>query len=430
MTRRHIPQTPRPETDDFTPRVTSPYLMGLYLAVNAIPDAVLALDGPRCFPLKTPAIQGNHDWFSTLSGVGGPQRCLTTRTSPATVMFPRDEMLAGIIRSASVLPTTAAVFVSARPMAALTGTDYERLCREAAADKPVFFVPPKSLRSTWLGGYAEALKSLAAGLDLGKPAPRKDRVAVVGYLWDRSEGDHKGNIAELRRALRALGLGLESVWLCGEGMDSLRAASRASAVISLPYGREAASILGRRLKVPVVETCLPFGFSAAERFLTDLGKAFGRERQARRFIDAELARAVPALEWVTPFVFQNAQIGFIGDPQQFEGFCSILDLLGARLAFAFLTGEPSGKPPARPHVYYDPTQKRVVSFIKEQAAQRGLDLIVSANVGTKLGKHPIMEFGFPSYYTHALVDRPFLGFQGCVGFVGAMADTIRHMQLY
>jgi nitrogenase molybdenum-iron protein alpha/beta subunit len=39
-------------------------------------------------------------------------------------------------------------------------------------------------------------------------------------------------------------------------------------------------------------------------------------------------------------------------------------------------------------------------------------------------KFPTMEFGFPSYRSHALSDRPFLGFNGFLSFVERMGDEM------
>ena len=55
--------------EDFSMRVAYPYLLGVYLGVNALRDAFLVVEGPDCSYMKTQYIQGNHDWLSTLSSV-------------------------------------------------------------------------------------------------------------------------------------------------------------------------------------------------------------------------------------------------------------------------------------------------------------------------------------------------------------------------
>ncbi|MCX5796971.1 MAG: hypothetical protein NTY77_15875 [Elusimicrobia bacterium] len=422
--------------EDYSSVITPPYLLGAYLAINAIPDAVILMDSPPCFPLKTPAIQGNHDWFSTLSTVAGQQRCVTTGAHPDTVVFSRRKVMLSQIETLAKWKGSGGIFVTARPMAACAGEDYPRILREAreSTAKKLFFIPAKSLRSSWLGGYEETLLALAQGLDLKAPAPAKDKVAVVGYLFDRHEGDHSGNLAELRRYLGALGLKLETVWLSGQKLADLSRVKNAGLIVSLPYGRKAARVLAERLKVPLVETCLPFGFSATEQFLRDVGKASGRQAKAERLIEAELSRTAPLLEWVIPFVFQDAAIGFVGDPNHLAGLKDIARMLGARLSFAFLTGLASQWPRSEavedPVPEFDPKQKAVLKRLAQEQHEAGLDLLVACNIGTRLPRMPVCEFGYPSYFTHALAPYPFLGFNGCVAFVNSMANTIRHAQLF
>ncbi len=41
-----------------------------------------------------------------------------------------------------------------------------------------------------------------------------------------------------------------------------------------------------------------------------------------------------------------------------------------------------------------------------------------------------VEFGFPSFYTHCLGDRPFLGFRGFLPFVDTLANAVRGAEVY
>lgn len=422
--------------NDFSPRVTSPYLMGVYLALNAIPDAYLFLDGPSCFPLKSPSIQGNHDWRSNLSNVSGYHKCITSRLGPSTVVFPRERLFGEVIGEMVSREETGGVFVSARPMAAVTGLDYERLVAPARKEtsKKVMVLPGKSLASDWLGGYEEAQLAYARSVDLDGADPKPGKVAIVGYLFDRNEGDHTGNLKEVERLLEGLGLSLETVWFSGKTFEELRAVRDVSAIISLPYGRKAAKVLAERLDVQLVETVLPLGFAATEKFLRDVSTALERSDRVEDLIAAELAEAVPMLEWVIPFVFQTSNIGYIGDPHQLPGFAEIVDMVGAKLSFACVNAQRrhlSAPPPrlTEERLIYEPTQRFLVEFIPREAREVGLDLLVAANVGTDLGDVPIMEFGFPSYFTHFFTPRPFLGFVGTLGLLERMANTMRHRQL-
>lgn len=424
---------------DWSPRITSPYLMGVYLALNAVPDAYLFLDGPSCFPLKSPSIQGNHDWLSELSNVSGHQKCVTTRLHPSTVVFNREKLFLDVLSEMARFEGAGGVFLSARPMAAITSIDYDRVNAMARRhiDKYLMIIPPKSLSSNWLGGYAEAQLAFAKAVNLEGAQPKPGKVAVVGYLWDRNEGDHVGNVRELEHLLAGLDLDLEVVWFSGKTFAELESVKNVSGIISLPYGRKAAKVLGDRLSVPVVEVPVPLGFGGTELFLHEVAKAFGREEQAAALIDRELKQYVPSLEWVIPFVFQNARVGFLGDPHHLGGFADMLQMIGAKLAFAGVTSdrghcELDRLPPSvdRSAILFEPTQRFLVDFVPRQIRETGIDLLVSCNVGTKLGNVPITEFGFPSYYTHALAPRPFLGFHGAAALLERMSNTIRYQQFF
>jgi hypothetical protein len=41
-------------------------------------------------------------------------------------------------------------------------------------------------------------------------------------------------------------------------------------------------------------------------------------------------------------------------------------------------------------------------------------------------KFCVVEHGFPSYFHHSLVDAPYLGYEGFLGFTGRMANALHH----
>ena len=70
------------DEEDFSLRTTYTYLLGVYVAVNAIKDAYLLVEGPDCTYMKAQYIQGNHDWLSTLTSVSGFHRIANTALHP------------------------------------------------------------------------------------------------------------------------------------------------------------------------------------------------------------------------------------------------------------------------------------------------------------------------------------------------------------
>jgi nitrogenase molybdenum-iron protein alpha/beta subunit len=416
---------------DYSHRVGPTYLVGVYLAVNAIRDAFLLVEGPDCAHVKTQFVQGNHDWLSTLTSVSGLHRVANTALHPDMMSASREHALAAKMAQVVAHPEVPGLILTSMAMASITGADYGRLAREAAraSGKPVVHVPGKSLSGDWLDGYAETLKALAMQLDLKGGEPQADKVGIVGILFDRNEGDQVGNVRELERTVAALGLQVVSVWPAGQRFGDLAAIRDAGTIISLPYARRAAREVVRQTGARLIELPLPFGLPATEAWVRELGLALGRAREAEAFITAELSQVVPALEWVIPFIFQNRHMGYIGDPHLLPGLHSFLDTLGADLGFAILPNRAVHTrelPESLKHmdllVY--PKNKTMTRFLAGHMAGGDLDLLVAANGGALRSAAPLLEFGFPSPTRHSLYPRPFLGFGGALALADTMANTM------
>lgn len=417
---------------DHTQRVAYTYLIGVYLAVNAIRDLYMLIEGPDCTYMKTQYVQGNHDWLSTLTNVSGLHRIANTALHPSQMGESREKGLRQSLLRIASQPAVPAVALTSMPMAFITGADYERLSRDttAATGKPAIHIPGKSLSGDWLDGYSEVLHSLATQLDLrgGTLDPRK--VGIVGNLFDRNEEDHRGNVRELERTFAALDLDLASVWLSGSSFAELSAIRDAGTIISLPYGRRAAKRLARRTGARLLELPLPFGLGASEAFVRQLGEALDRKDKASAFIDAELSRIAPKLEWVIPFVFENRSIAYVGEPHSLPGFADMVEMLGARVLYAVVTNRPEHL--AEPHawdgrfeVVVNPRMRTMAEFTSRIIREGDADLLVTNNAGSFTGKAALLEFGFPSTFRHCLYDRPFLGFRGAIAFVDSMATALR-----
>ncbi|MFA6316088.1 MAG: nitrogenase component 1 [Elusimicrobiota bacterium] len=417
------------EKPTFTQRLNLPYLMGVYAAVNGLRDAYLLVDGPQCVSFKAEHLSAKHDWRSTLLDPSGFHRIVMTGTTFDSVAFDREDTVVRLLGRIAERPEAGVVMVSCLTMCGLTGIQYERLIRPLAArtGKPFLEVRADSLEEDWLDGYAAVWEALARTADVRPIRKRKDAVVLVGHLMDRNEADGPANIAELSRMLAGAGLELVSSWPSGGSYGDLSRAGAASAVVCLPYARSTGKALARRLKVPIIETGLPFGLKASADWLRSVARPMGRVKEAERFIDAELKALLPGLEFAVPQVFLNRRLLYAGDPHLLEGFLGMAETLGFNVTAAATsrTGRlgPLGAALA-PAALEEPEE---AVWLSEARARGPFDLCVLSHpawavLGGEAG--PVMEFGFPSHFHHALAPAPFLGLRGFFHFADRMAEHL------
>ncbi len=415
-------------------RLNFPYLQGAYLAFNAVPDAFFLGDGPSCIFAKALQVHGRHDLFSTLLSCESEHRIQHTGVNVFNIAGNNEAEIGAALRKMAAWPQAGALFLGCMPMCAIAGTDYERILRDALdGEKPSFVLPRRSaFAGDWLDGYAAVLEALASGMDLAPEESSPESAALIGYFMDRNEGEHRGNIAELERMMRAVGLDPVSIWLSGASYENLRAVRRAKTIVSLPHGRKAARILSRRLGARLIEAELPFGLEATRRFLEKLGRETGHEEKARKFIASELDRTAPRLQWSVPHVFLNRRFAFIGDPHYGTAIAELLEELGGEMAGLILMGGGHHPPEAakaaleaRPRTAFQPVAAEALRLWEEMSAT-GVDLLFGNSwaFSELRPKSPWLEFGFPSDNTHFLNDEPFLGFAGALAFLSRAANEV------
>jgi len=410
-------------------RMNFPSLLGAYLAINAIPDAYILVDGPDCALYKAHFIFGRHDLRSTLLNIEGRHRVCFTNVCAQSVTHDHSELIVRRLRMLNELDEAKLILLTSLPGCSITGLDYDHLVRSVLPliKKDALAIPPTSLIGDWLDGYAVTMRAFAKYADLsgGKPDPGK--AAIVGYFMDRNEGDHIGNIRELKRLLAALGLETVSVWFGGEPYESLKRARDAGIVVSLPYGRDAAAEVARKTGARLVEAPLPFGMKATELFLRQVAAATGRTKEAEAFIAREKKEILERLEWIVPYLFLHREATFLGDPHLMEGFVDICEDLGVAVRRCFLTareGHVTPRPDGPPALFEPDIYNQAV----QEFIQHPSEIVVSnTNEITRIirwGETVILELGFPSYFHHALSDRPFLGFSGFLAFTERLADFL------
>jgi len=425
-----------------------PFLTGLYLGVNAIEDAYLVVDGPNCVFFRTSQITGNHDWHSTLVNCTGLHRVADTDCTTERAATGDQRLLVSRLQQVDAIEDCRMILLSAMSLVAVTAPQYDKVLREMPQplSKPVVQVRSGSLSGDWLHGYSALLDSLANQIELPKQAKRAaNDVAIVGYLMDRNEADHTGNLEEIKRLLAGMGLNLVSCWLNGGKVEDLEAIASAGTILSFPYGRKAAEILAERSGARLICCDLPLGAAATCKWLETIASELGREKEAASLIDREMREVVPKLEWILPFSMVNRRIVLMGsDPVLLEALNRATQELGCRTLLKVYichrdhlkaAGVTESTEPGEEKLIYNPTIDEFKQAVEPMIRQDGLDLAISNSRALPLlsgtsKKLPFIELGFPSYNTHALCESPFLGFQGTLRLVERMTNTINHAEVY
>ncbi len=407
-----------------------PYSLGLYLAVNSIPDSYLVMDGPTCCFYRTDFIQGNHDSTSTLLNCSGMHRVLNTCADVNNIILDRSEVMRGILTNLRSNPLCKCIFVAALPVSYLTGVQYDGIIRKVKDGNraPILLIPHRSLQADWLAGYADALQVIAQELDIPSGDLRHDRVGIVGYFMDRGEQDHLANVRELRRLLAALSLETAPVWLSGQSFEKLKEIGDAGVVISLPHARKAARTIAEKTGARLLETALPFGLKGTTDWLRAVAAVTGKQAQAETFIAAELGQAARKIEWLLPNGFIGRRFLPVIDPHFIAGFLDLIGELGGEVPRVYTTGESDSLPPDVRRLDLGTLGEDLRALHREQEVDLSLCNAFLLGVFNHLGI-PFLEFGFPSHTEHCLHDRPFLGYQGALSLIERMYNRMQLFRL-
>jgi nitrogenase molybdenum-iron protein alpha/beta subunit len=415
------------DLEEIQRRLNFTYLNGVYLGINALRDAYLLLDGPPCGYNKLYFIHKTHDLFSDLSRRDSNHRICCTEVRVDRLVHERDRLISQLLLRVSRRKDCGVVFVCSMPVATLTGVQYDLIINRASrkTKTPLIEIPSRSLQSDWLGGYEETLLAIAGNIPLKSRAARKGNVAIVGYLFDRNEGDHLGNLAELERIFKNLSLKLVSVWLSGCSFGELGSIEKAATIISLPYARSAARQIARRTGADLIELDLPLGIGNTADWINAIAARLKRKKEARLFIDKELQELIPIANLVVPGYLLGKKFMFFGDPYLAGAVTSALCESGGQTERAVIFGRKNSDDGTTAPFKRTWEPSYGEAFRLDTA---GTDIFIgNAQIGSLLNlkndQKPFIEFGYPSFNYHCLRMAPFLGFKGYINFLNRIVNS-------
>lgn len=428
-------------TDGFDNPAMSSFMTGVNLALNAVADAFLLVDGPPCSFFRMAQVQGNHDWESNLLDSDGYHRVADTDCTTERAALGSEDLLVERLHALDALAQCRLILLTAMSVVDVTGRDYRRIVDEQrrVLHSPLVWVRPGSISGDWLDGYGAVLEALAGQVDLAEDVvPEPASVAIVGHLMERNEADARANLEELRRLLAGLGLELVSCWPDGGGVQQLQQVARAGTILSFPYARKAARTLARRTGARLIECGLPLGLEATASWLRRVSREIEPASSAEEPIRRELAAVVPRLQWVLPHALLGKRVALVGDPHLVGALASFCRETGCRPVLRVVWAQAREEEPdtGSDEILVHPGEEAFRSAIKRHTRRGGIDLLITNSQALVLLSHgegapaPFMELGFASYHTHALSERPWLGFRGVLTLVERMANSMSQAAVY
>ncbi len=411
-------------------------MVGVYLGVNGINDFYLLVDGPDCSYMKTQYIAKNQDLFSNLTSLSGFHRITNTALHPIMMAQNREEKIRDLLMKIARSEISGAIGITPMPMAAVTAVDYKRILREVEKEsrKPAFEFRNKSLSGDWLDGYFEFAKVLAHEIKFKKTGKKKRSVAIVGLLYDRNEFDNAGNVSEIIRIFKGIGVEVLSIWFSGCSFSELKKVSSCDLIVSTGYLEEAAEILSDRLNIPILRCPYPLGIEQTNSILKSVSEFFGI-KDTNRFIESETARVVRRLEPLIDMYFNRLRIGYCGDPILYNSLKESLELLGARFEFAVFVNTSDKMrflKSKSENVIIEPTINEIYELGIGKSEKYNIDLFIGNSDMSSyfIGNNKAtVELGFPSYFAHSIVEEPYLGYRGFLYLINRILKELRYAEV-
>ncbi len=417
--------------------IVPPFLDGLYLGVNAVRDAWLVVNAPSgCF-FKFERIALNHDLNSTLFHPLALHRIAQTGIDYPDLVMGTEARVRDVVRRVVEVASPPMVFLTETSMVQVTSSDLAAVAEELrlTMNIPVVYVRPNLFHGDYLDGYEAFLDALASVVEDHHCGLDEDALAIVGYLFDRNEEDHRANVAELRRFAHALGFREAFIWLDGTDLQNLMRVKAAGTLLALPHGRKAARTIASKTGARLIELDLPVGVTGTVQWLQALGQETGRFALAEAFLARELPALLPEVDRMREMWLRDRRAVVAAEPALAAGVLDFLSEMGMEVPLLVartrreerlgLVREAVARLAGHTEVLHDPTARTLRERIRASAP---LDVVIGSSqerAAAWLAGAAFVEVGYPSFIVHALHPRPFVGFSGARNLLTEVGNAVR-----
>ena len=410
-------------------------LTGVAIATHAIRDGFLLMHiGVGC--KNKAAQQLSHDWEETCTIRQG-----WTEVGDRDLIVGASKRAGPYLRSWTDRHDSGWVTVVSVTFLELAGEDLADEVHMAAElmPMPVALVPALGFGGDVFNGYATVCHAVITRLEWDRERV-KGQVSLLGYFFDRFEGDHAGNLVQLKALLSSIGLSLGPSILSGDRFETLQEVPRSEFLIALPYLHPMRKKLRRFWKKQdrqPVATDLPMGIRGTSRWLREVGTACRADPRRVEAIIARREERVRAPLRKMQSRWRDTRVAVYAEPPLAAGLCSLLYDLGITPVLVGLRGPSLGGAdafsavlerdghPVPEVVLEGPSLHRIQATAADLLAVGGVEgfLGSATELNTIAHLEPpgiakrgpfVLEIGFPCMHYHALRQMPFLGYGGVV----------------
>jgi nitrogenase molybdenum-iron protein alpha/beta subunit len=373
----------------------SPYLVWVFMWVNAIKDIALFVDGPDCNFFRVDIIYKTHDLFSTLKEPSINTRLYFSWVMPNKMVLWYEDKIKRKISFIEKNDKFKLWIITNMPVTSLLGIQYDWIIKDF---KKQYLIVPSYTDKFWIDWYSLFLREIAKKIDLNNNSQKKKKsISIIWYLFDRNEWDNFWNIEELKRIMNLIWVEINSIWLNGWKFDSLKKVEKSEILVILPYWKYAWKVLKKRLWVDTLELELPFWLKNTIDFVRKIWEKLKVDKNLiSKVIKNEFNLIKNKINLLDDKVFLNKNFIYAWDPYLKSWIEDFSNFLWMNLVHSFSYNGDK--------IFYDEIKNNEIDFI-------------IWNSEFNLENKKKIEFGFPSYNTHYLTNRAFMWFEGILNFI-------------
>jgi len=252
---------------------------------------------------------------------------------------------------------------------------------------------------TYWDWYSYILAKIAKNMDLIKETHKNSwlNISIVWFLFDRNEGDCLWNIDEIKRILELLWITVNSVWLDWWNYSDLKSINKSELIISLANWKKASEILSKKLDIDYIELDIPFWLKNTIDFIEKIAnKLWIDNNKVNNMIKQEVEKVMSKIIMLDENIFLSRNYVFVWDLYYEKWIKDIWTLLWMNYLSTINTNKMNN----------------------ENDLDKMTNLIIW-NSDYNINNYEIdkLEFWFPSYNSHFLLNRPYMWFTGLLFFI-------------